>query len=78
MHVQQGPRDTHLPLDVVNELIEGCMQDVVNFVFRKLGHVTRSILHVNVVHNTSHVCSFALMVAFPAAASRSGARQWGY
>ena len=51
MHVQQGPRDTHLPLDVLNELIEGCIQDDgdgVKFVFRKLGHVTRGILHVAV------------------------------
>jgi hypothetical protein len=38
----------HLPLDVRDELIEGCIQDGVKFVFQKLGHVTRGILHVDV------------------------------
>jgi hypothetical protein len=66
----------HLPLDVVDELIEGCIQDGVNFVFRKLGHVTRGILHVAVVDTTRHVCSVELMGAFPGAPPRCGARRW--
>ena len=38
----------HLPPEVRDELIEVCIQDGVKFVFRKLGHVTRGILHVAV------------------------------